>query len=231
MRHLWSLLAGVVAAPLAWLCLAAGQYQSSRSVAEWNEENFFDTAELIGPAAFLAAAGILLGLVGTLRWSPAGPTVAGLLLVVPTIFMFINPFDTREAFNEPERLVGQDMQPWLPVENGTLLVLGALLLMAVFSAQRWRRWPAAAGLTATGTAVPITGAAAAPVTEQPPPAPMTDDEILAAAADMEEQEKAGASASVEEPAEPATEPKAEAEPEPEPDNDESSTKSGTSAKS
>jgi hypothetical protein len=39
------------------------------------------------------------------------------------------------------RLLGQDLTPRLPVENGTLLVLGALLLMAVFSVQRWRRWP------------------------------------------------------------------------------------------
>ena len=236
MRHLWSLLAGVVAAPLAWLCLATGQYRSSLTIAKWNEENFFDTAELIGPAAFLAAAGILLGLVGTLRWSPAGPLVAGLLFVVPTIFMFINPFRTLDAFSvdQQRRLLDQDFQPWLPVVNGTLLVLGALLLMAVFSAQRWRRWPAAtAPFAAAGT----------PEAVSPAPAPMSDEEILAAAAAMEEEEKATATAEAPaaeaEPAEPA---EAEPEPEPEPaespkpsadatdepDNDESSTPSRSS---
>jgi hypothetical protein len=239
MRHLWSLLAGVVAAPLAWLCLATGQYQSSRTVAEWNEENLFDTAELIGPAAFLVAAGVLLGLVGTLRWSPAGPLVAGVLFVVPTIFMFIDPFRTLDAFSvdRPRTLLDQDYQPWLPLENGTLLVLGALLLMAVFSASRWRRWPAAAAplpaTTVQETAVG-TGVASAP-------APMTDEEILAAAAAMEEEEKATAPAEAPvaaaeppkqaEPAEAATPAKSSPEATEEPDNDESSTRSGTSAKS
>jgi hypothetical protein len=187
MRHLWSLLAGLVAAPLAWLFLATGQYRSSQTVANWNATSTFDTADLIGPAAFLAGAGILLGLLGTLRWSPAGPLVAGLLLVTPTVFMFINPFETLDAFSvdQPRRLLSQDFQPWLPVENGTLLVLGALLLMAVFSAQRWRRWPA--GPAAAAPAV---------IAERPSagdqPQPMSDEEILAAAAEMEQEERAAA---------------------------------------
>lgn len=251
MRHLWSLLAGVVAAPLAWLCLAIGQYQSSRTVAEWNEENLFDTAELIGPAAFLVGAGVLLGLVGTLRWSPVGPLVAGLLFVVPTIFMFIDPFRTLDAFSvdQQRNLLEQDYQPWLPLESGTSLVLGMLLLVAVFSRQRWRRWPAAAGVGA---------GAAAPVGEQPAPEPVSDDEILAAAAAIEEEDSgqaepaegepatapAEAAADPEEPAAPAkpakpprqaksrkSAPDAASQPEPEPDNDEASARSGTSAKS
>ncbi|HEY8471987.1 MAG TPA: hypothetical protein VIL37_05060 [Natronosporangium sp.] len=247
MRHLWSLLAGVVAAPLAWLCLSTGQYRSSQTVAEWNQENFFDTAELIAPAAFLVAAGIVLGLIGTLRWSPVGPLVAGLLLVVPTVFMFIDPFRTLDAFSldQPRRLFEQDYQPWLPVENGTLLVLGSLLLMAVFSAQRWRRWPASA-TAASATAAPVAGTDS---TGQQP-ASMTDEEILAAAAALEEEERATAgqpNATEEPPAEPATESEPASEPAPatasetesesggdsersEPDNDEASAKSGTSAK-
>lgn len=143
MRHLWSLIAGVVAAPLAWLLLAAGQHRSQQTVDDWNEAGIFDTAELIVPGLFLLAAGVVLGLVGTLRWSPAGPLTAGVLLLAPAIAMFINPFWTLELVDEQWRLAGQDLAPRLPAENGTLLVLGALLLMAVFSAQRWRRWPAA----------------------------------------------------------------------------------------
>ncbi|MGH3679706.1 MAG: hypothetical protein ACRDT2_05515, partial [Natronosporangium sp.] len=141
MRHLWSLLAGILIAPLAWLGVAAGQSGSEQAVAEWQQAGRFDTADLIGPAAFLVAVGVLLGLVGTLRLSPAGPLAAGLLLVAPTVFMFINPFEALDAFayNETSRVLGQDMQLWRPVQNGTLLVLGALLLMAVFSTGRWRR--------------------------------------------------------------------------------------------
>lgn len=210
MRHLWSLLAGLVAAPLAWLLLSTGQYRSVTTVAGWDEAGRFDTADLIAPAAFLAGAGVLLGLLGTLRWSPAGPLVAGLLFIVPTVLMFINPFDTLERFLRPDdgaarRLLGQDLQPWLPVENGTLLVLGALLLVAVLSVQRWRRWPAAetpvqpatgteaaasgTGVAATGTGVAATGTGAVAAEEATEPDTMTDDEILAAAAEYEQQER------------------------------------------
>lgn len=203
MRHLWSLLAGLVVAPLAWLLLSTGQFRSMTTVAGWDEAGRFDTADLIAPAAFLAAAGVLLGLLGTLRWSPAGPLVAGALYVVPTVLMFIDPFDALDRFlrtddGDPRRLLGQDLQPWLPVENGTLLVLGALLLMAVLSGQRWRRWPAAGGTDAATAAmsVPATTAPPEPAepvagAEQDPPTTMTDDEILAAAAAYEEQEATG----------------------------------------
>jgi hypothetical protein len=238
MRHLWSLLAGVVVAPLAWLLLATGQHRSSRTVAKWNEESFFDTADLIGPALFLVAAGVLLGLVGTLRWSPAGPLVAGLLFVIPTIFMFINPFRTLDAFSvdQPRRLFGQDLQPWLPVENGTLLVLGALLLMAVFSAQRWRRWPAGPGPLPAATDQEVVEGVTA-LTERQPPTPMSDEEILAAAAAMEEDQAPAAGERPAGSAEPAESPESpegteppEPSPEPESDN-EPGTRSGTSSTS
>jgi hypothetical protein len=238
MRHLWSLLAGIVAAPLAWLCLATGQYRSSRTVANWNEESFFDTADLIGPAAFLVAAGIVLGLIGALRWSPAGALVAGLLFVTPTVLMFINPFETLDAFSvdQQRRLLGQDLQPWLPVENGTLLVLGTLLLVAIFSAQRWRRWPAGPAPLPAAADQPVVAGTATPTEGQP--TSMSDEEILAAAAAMEEEEERAAAtgeqpATSAEPPEPTEPPKPSTgpEPEPEPDNDESGTRSGTSSTS
>jgi len=152
MRHLWSLVAGIVAAPLAWLAIATGQHRSVRSVAGWQEAGQFDTVDLIGPVIFLVAAGVLLGLVGTLRSSPAGALAAGVLLVIPTIFMFVNPFETLDAFSydQTDRWLGQDLQLWRPVENGTLLVLGSLLLVAVLSAQRWRHWPEPAPPIETG---------------------------------------------------------------------------------
>lgn len=190
MRHLWSFLAGLVAAPLAWLLLATGQYRSQQTVADWNAAGSFDTAELIGPAGFLAAAGIVLGIIGTLRWSPLGPAVAGLLLIVPTGFLFYHPFRTLDALSvdEPRRVLGQDLQLWLPVQNGTLLVLGGLLLMAVFSGRRWRRWPETTAVTA-----PVTEPAVAPPvpddrqSEPTTQVPITEEEILAAARAMEQE--------------------------------------------
>jgi hypothetical protein len=187
MRHLWSLLAGVVAAPLAWLGLAAGQFGSERLVARWQEAGRFDTVDLIGPVLFLLAVGILLGLVGTLRWSPAGPLAAGILLMVPTVFMFINPFDALDAFSydETSRWLSQDLQLWRPLANGTLLVLGTLLLMSVFSRQRWQRWPGqAAPVWATTDQEPVAGEAG----QTEPSATMGDDQARAGVAATGEPE-------------------------------------------
>jgi hypothetical protein len=187
MRHLWSLLAGVVAAPLAWLGLAAGQFGSERLVTRWQEAGRFDTVDLIGPVLFLLAVGVLLGLVGTLRWSPAGPLAAGLLLVAPTVFMFIDPFETLDAFSfdQTSRWLSQDLQLWKPVANGTLLVLGALLLMAAFSRHRWRRWPEQpAPVWATTDREPV--GEAAPDEPTQPAWPASDDPARAGAAGIDQ---------------------------------------------
>jgi hypothetical protein len=140
MRHLWSLFAGIVAAPLTWLLIAMGQGGSTRAIEGWLDANSFDTVDLIEPAAYLAAAGVVLGLLATLRVSPLGPLVAGLLLVGVYLGMFIDPFAVRDAVPDDWELF--DPIPLrLPLTNGTLLLIGALLLMAVFSVQRWRAWP------------------------------------------------------------------------------------------
>lgn len=188
MRHLWSLLAGVVAAPLVWLLLATGQHRAQASVAAWEEAGRFDTVALVGPVIFLVVAGLLLGVLGTLRWSPAGPVAAGVLLVLPTIFVFVNPFRTLDTLSYPEqrRLLWQDFSPWLPVANGTLLVLGILLLVAVASVQRWRQWPVVPGPIPPATDDEVVEGVAR-LTERGGHSPMSDDEILAAAAALDEQ--------------------------------------------
>lgn len=152
MRHTLSLIAGVVAALLAWLLLATGQLGWSTTVDDWEAAGTYYTAELIGPGIALAIVGVLLGVLGTLRWSPAGPVAAGVLLTAPAVVMFVNPFQMSEWVADEWRLFGQDLAPLLPVRNGTLLVLGLLLLMAVFSTQRWRQWPSSdAQESGTGT--------------------------------------------------------------------------------
>lgn len=143
MRHLWSLLAGIVAAPLTWVLVAAGQSGSSRTVANWTATNSFNWANLLEPAVYLLMAGILLGLLGTLRFSPAGPLAAGLLLVTPYAGLFVEPFVVRDWIPANWRIVDDELPLHLPLDNGTLLFIGTLLLMAAFSVQRWRRWPTA----------------------------------------------------------------------------------------
>lgn len=141
MRHFWSFLAGVVVAPLAWAMIALGQDGSASTVTRWVELGTYNTANLIQAAVYLGVAAILLGLLGTLRVSPLGPLVAGLLLIAPYVGLFVDPFTVRDAVPTSWE-VFDDPLPLLQVlDNGTLFLIGVMLLMATFSVQRWRRWP------------------------------------------------------------------------------------------
>ncbi|MER7168254.1 hypothetical protein ABT336_19570 [Micromonospora sp. NPDC000207] len=177
MRHLWSFLAGLAVAPVTWVLVTLGQDGSSRTVGRWVEVGAFNTANLIEPAVYLGVGAILLGLLGTLRFSPLGPLVAGLLLVTPYVGMLVAPFQVRDRIPQGWSVFGDPLPLELPVDNGTLFLIGVMLVMATFSRQRWRRWPR------TGAAVTPPAAAPQPepqpVHEEPtytdwPPAPTTD---------------------------------------------------------
>ncbi|BCB79806.1 hypothetical protein GCM10022251_39630 [Phytohabitans flavus] len=139
------MLAGVVAAPLAWLLVSMGQSGSSSTVAGWAEARRYDTVDLIEPAVYLAVVGIMLGVIGTLRFSPLGPLVAGLLLIAPYAGLFADPLAVRDAVPDNWSVFDRDIPLLVPLDNGTLPLLGALLVIATFSVQRWRRWPVASG--------------------------------------------------------------------------------------
>jgi hypothetical protein len=153
MRHLWSFLAGVLVAPLTWALITLGQNGSTQTISRWVEVGTSVPANLIESTVYLAVAGILLGLIGTLRVSPLGPLVAGLLLVAPYVGLFVNPFAVRAAVPTNLRVLGDPLPLRGPLDNGTLFLIGVLLLMAMFSAKRWRRWPrpAAAEPSIAGT--------------------------------------------------------------------------------
>ncbi|MEV0805159.1 hypothetical protein [Micromonospora sp. NPDC050200] len=158
MRHLWSSLAGLVVAPITWVLVTLGQDGSGRTVNRWVEIGTYSTPNLIEPAVYLGVAGILLGLLGTLRISPLGPLVAGLLLVTPYVGMFIAPFTVLDKIPKDWKILGDPLPLHHPVQNGTLFLIGLLLLMATFSVQRWRSGPAA----------PATGAELTPADGTPP---------------------------------------------------------------
>jgi hypothetical protein len=160
MRHLWSLLAGVVVAPLTWCLVALGQSGSQEKIGDWVNTRRFDTVDLIEPAVYLVVAGILLGLIATLRISPLGPLVGGLLLVAAYVGMFISPLNVRKAIPDTWEVYDRHLPLRVPLDNGTLLLIGVLLLMAVFSTSRWRGWPATATVvTADGPGAPADPAA------------------------------------------------------------------------
>ncbi|GAA4450750.1 hypothetical protein GCM10023170_036930 [Phytohabitans houttuyneae] len=139
------MLAGVAAAPLTWVLVATGQAESSSTVAGWAQARRYDTVDLIEPAAYLVVAGVLLGIIGTLRFSPLGPLVAGLLLITPYAGLFVDPLAVRDTVPDGWSVLDRDIPLLVPLDNGTLVLLGALLVVAAFSVQRWRRWPLASG--------------------------------------------------------------------------------------
>ncbi|RLP82680.1 MULTISPECIES: hypothetical protein [unclassified Micromonospora] len=176
MRHLWSFLAGLVVVPITWVLVTLGQDGSSRTVDRWVEIGTFNTANLIEPAVYLGVGGVLLGLLGTLRVSPLGPLVAGLLLVTPYVGMFVAPFEVRDAIPHGWKVLGDPLPLRLPVENGTLFLIGLLLLMAAFSRQRWQQWPRPVTEPATAPA-PAGGPRSDDftLTDWPPPEPAERD--------------------------------------------------------
>jgi hypothetical protein len=162
MRHLASLLAGMIAAPVAWLLIALGQ------------EGFADAripSGLAAPTAYVAAAGVLLGLIATLRISPLGPLVAGLLLLTVPVLLLVYGTRTLDAIPDTMWLFTRsfEVEPELPLVNGTLVLVGSALVMAVFSAKRWRRWPATA---APAAGQPAVEPAVEPAVARPAPEPV-----------------------------------------------------------
>lgn len=162
MRHLWSLLAGIVVAPLTWCLVALGQNGSQEHVGDWVSTRRWDGVDLIEPAAYLAVAGILVGLVATLRISPVGPLVGGLLLVAAYVGLFISPLDVRDAVPDDWTVQDRHIALRVPLDNGTLALIGVLLVMAVFSADRWRRRPPAEAVAAPGAPLAVPAFPATP---------------------------------------------------------------------
>ncbi|GIF98440.1 hypothetical protein Cci01nite_35340 [Catellatospora citrea] len=135
MRHVWSLLAGIVITPLAWFAVAYGQAV------------MFDAAQVGGTRplwlglVLFAAVGLLLGLVGSLRVSPAGPLFVALSYVGATAFLIARPEAAKQALPDLVEVSGTLVVPLSPVSTGVLGLIGAMLLIAAASLQRWRSWP------------------------------------------------------------------------------------------
>ncbi|MBB5870283.1 hypothetical protein F4553_003662 [Allocatelliglobosispora scoriae] len=136
MRHLWSLLAGLTIAPLTWVLLA------------YANGGIHVTADAIGTnppviaTALVAIAGLIVGSIASLRVSPLGPLFSGLLLISVSVLGLAIPGEFYRSLPDlPEISDLRSATLSVPVGNGELLLVGAILVFAVFSAQRWRMWP------------------------------------------------------------------------------------------
>ena len=141
MRHLSTLIAAVVIAPLAWVLLAFGEDRSAQAFANADTSGAFHTGDFVRPAVCLAAAGLLLGLLATLRFSPLGAVVAGAGYAASYLALLVAPKGVLDLFSMNVSVAGRHADMTTPIKTGTTLLLGALMLVAVGSVARWRAWP------------------------------------------------------------------------------------------
>jgi hypothetical protein len=137
MRHIATVIAAVVIAPLAWLLIAFGQTETVKAVSAGS----YSVGHLVRPLVLLAAAGILVGLIATLRFSPLGAVLAGLAYTASYVLLMVHHGTVDQVLGYTLKIAGEHADLRVPVQNGTSLVLGGLLLVAVVSVKRWRRWP------------------------------------------------------------------------------------------
>jgi hypothetical protein len=141
MRHLGSLIAGIVAVPLGWLLLAFGQVSSAKAFATVASTGRYHPNDFVRPLIFLAVAGIVIGLIATLRISPVGPLVAGIAFAGSYVTLLIAPKRMYDAVNYNVTIFDQHADLTVPLTTGTALAIGATLLVAIVSVSRWRSWP------------------------------------------------------------------------------------------
>jgi hypothetical protein len=147
MRHLGTLIAAIVIAPLAWILIAFGQERSATAFANAHGGGALHAGDFVRPLQYLAAAGLLLGLMATLRLSPLGALVGGTGYLSSYALLLVAPDRMLKLFSHNVSVVGHQADLATPVRTGTTLLLGALLVVGAASVGRWRRWPRPAGET------------------------------------------------------------------------------------
>lgn len=145
MRHLSTLIAAVFIAPLSWVLLAYGQDGSAQALTVAGYGDF------VRPAVCLAGAGLLLGLLATLRFSPLGVVVTGAGYAASYLALLAAPDRVLDLFSLNMNVAGRHADLATPLRTGTTLLLGALMLVAVASVARWRAWPSTEASTDPAT--------------------------------------------------------------------------------
>ena len=133
MRHVWTMITAVFVAPLAWLLLAYGQDRTLQAFANEEGAGAFAAGDFVRPALCLAAAGLLLGLIATLRLSPLGAVLTGLVYTASYLALLVDPDSVLGLFPKNVSFAGRSVDPTMPLRTGGALLLGALLLVGVVS--------------------------------------------------------------------------------------------------
>lgn len=140
MRHIGTVIAAAVVGPLAWILFALGQDRSAQAFAH-AQHGTADGSDFLRPALVLAAAGLLLGLIATLRFSPLGAALTGLGYSATYVGLLVSPASTMGLLDRKLTLDGHQVDLAAPLRTGTTLLVGSLLLVGVVSIRRWQRWP------------------------------------------------------------------------------------------
>ncbi|MFR9776278.1 hypothetical protein ACL02O_09465 [Micromonospora sp. MS34] len=140
MRHIGTVIAAAVVGPLAWILFALGQDRSAQAFADAQQATP-DSGDLVRPALVLAAAGLLLGVIATLRFSPLGAALTGLGYSATYLGLLISPASMMGLLDRKLTLAGHQVDLATPLRTGTTLLVGSLMLVGVASVRRWQRWP------------------------------------------------------------------------------------------
>jgi hypothetical protein len=142
-RHFGTLLAAIFFAPMAWILLAFGEDRTAMAFANAHDNGAFNGGDFLRPLQYLTAAGLLLGLLATLRFSPLGTLVAGFAFASSYAGLVLAPQSVVNLFTHSVSVGGHRADLTLPIRTGTAMLLGALMLVGAASLGRWRRWPRA----------------------------------------------------------------------------------------
>ncbi|MEV0807810.1 hypothetical protein [Micromonospora sp. NPDC050200] len=154
------MIAAVIVGPLAWILFALGQDRSARAFANAQDGAALDSSDFVRPVLVLAAGGILLGLIATLRFSPLGAALTGSVYSASYLGLLISPTSLMRLLDHKLTLNGHQVDLAAPVRTGTTLLVGSLVLVGVVSVRRWQRWPqpaADAALLPDEVIPPVTG--------------------------------------------------------------------------
>jgi hypothetical protein len=135
MRHLVSLLFGIVLAPVIWFLAALGQFRLLQALPRDGVDRGSLTALGLG-ALLIVAAGIWLGILLGTRLSPVGPGIAGVAWLVLGGAFIVNTGKVTSLL--PDGPSGQNELYTLPLRHGYAFLIGTALLVPLFSPARWR---------------------------------------------------------------------------------------------
>lgn len=134
MRHVLSLLTGIVAAPLIWVAVAAGQGATQMGLPD---DGRLPKQLLVG-GLLLVGVGLVTGLLASLRTSPAGALFAGIVYLGASAYLYTDHVRGLQFFTTSWKVMGYPIDMAAPLTSGVLAFTGGLLIMSLFSAARWR---------------------------------------------------------------------------------------------